>query len=300
MAAAKAAAVTGRKASPACSGAVVADALQVLGHEEVEADQHAVEEEAGGVGAGAAAVGEQAQRQSGCAARAWPATKTAMQQRAERQRDDGGRRRAQPASAECTMPNTSARGAERRAQRSGDVESRRRAARSRPGTRGAATIAATPIGDVEQEPVAPRQRLGQRAADDAARRGPDAGQRAVGGHRARPLRPFGKLADSSASVDGRQRGGADALHGAGGDHPRRRLRQAHGQRRRGEQADAEHERAPAAEQVAGARAEQQQAAERQRVGVLRPRQAGRARTRGRRGCCGSAAIRIDTSIRTSR
>src|SRR4051812_29668454 len=39
-------------------------------------------------------------------------------------------------------------------------------------------------------------------------------------------------------------------------------------------ADAEHERAPAPEQVTGSGSEEQQTAERQGVGVLRPRQAG--------------------------
>src|SRR3954452_19852899 len=70
VAAAKAAGVTGREGRPGSSREegqaglqrrVSTDALEVLGHEEVEADQHAVEQEAGGVGAGAAAVGEQAQ-----------------------------------------------------------------------------------------------------------------------------------------------------------------------------------------------------------------------------------------------
>jgi hypothetical protein len=42
---------------------VAADALEVLGHEEEEAQQRAVEQEAGGVGAGARTAGEQAQRQ---------------------------------------------------------------------------------------------------------------------------------------------------------------------------------------------------------------------------------------------
>ena len=131
---------------------------------------------------------------------------------------------------------------------------------------------------VEEEAVAPRQRLGQRAADDQARGGADAGQRAVGGHRARALLALGEARRQQRQRRRRQRGGADALHGAGGDHPSRRLRQADGQRGGGEQADAEHERAPAPEQVTGARAEQQQPAERQRVGVLRPRQAGVAET----------------------
>ena len=55
-----------------------ADALKVLGHEEVEAHQHAVEEEAGGVGAGAAAVGEEAQRHERPGSAPLTVTKTAM------------------------------------------------------------------------------------------------------------------------------------------------------------------------------------------------------------------------------
>jgi hypothetical protein len=67
---------------------------------------------------------------------------------------------------------------------------------------------------------------------------------------------------------------ADALRGASGEHRGRRLREPDRQRRGREQRDPGDEGAPAPEQVTGGRADQQQAAERQRVGVLRPRQAG--------------------------
>jgi hypothetical protein len=130
-------------------------------------------------------------------------------------------------------------------------------------------------GDVEEEPVAPGQRLGQHTADDQAEARADAGQRTIGGHRPRPLTSFGEARRQQRQRRRRKRGGTDALHGARRDHPRRRLRQAHGERRRREHGDAEHEGAPPAEQVADARAEQQQAAERERVRVLRPREPGR-------------------------
>jgi hypothetical protein len=129
-------------------------------------------------------------------------------------------------------------------------------------------------GQVDQEAHAPRQQLGQRAAEDQAGGGAEPGQRAIGGHRPRPLLALGEAGRQQREGGGSQRCGADALHGARSDHPGRRLRQPNGQRRGGEQPDAEHERAPAPEQIAGARTEQQQPAERQRVRVLRPREAG--------------------------
>jgi hypothetical protein len=52
----------GQERKPGDERAVAAYALQVLGHEEGEAQQRGVEQEAGGVGAGALAAGEQAQR----------------------------------------------------------------------------------------------------------------------------------------------------------------------------------------------------------------------------------------------
>jgi hypothetical protein len=130
-------------------------------------------------------------------------------------------------------------------------------------------------GDVEEEPDAPGQRLGQHAADDQPGGGADAGQRSVGRHRPRALLAFGKARRQQRQGGGRQRGGAHALHGACGDHGDLGLREPDAQRRDGEQADAGDERPSSAEQVADARAEQQQAAEGQGVGVLHPGQAGR-------------------------
>ena len=79
---------------------------------------------------------------------------------------------------------------------------------------------------------------------------------------------------SSARVDGRGDRGADALQRAGGEQPGRRLGEPAEQRGEGEEGDAGHEDPAPAEDVAGAGAEQQQAAEGQGVGVLDPGEAG--------------------------
>ena len=76
--------------------------------------------------------------------------------------------------------------------------------------------------------------------------------------------------------EGRRGGdrGADPLQGAGAEQPGRRLGDAAEHRGEGEEGDAGDEDLAAAEDVTGAGAEQQQAAEGQRVGVLHPGEAG--------------------------
>ena len=78
----------------------------------------------------------------------------------------------------------------------------------------------------------------------------------------------------SASVDGAAIAAPSALERPRGEEPGGGLRQPGGERGAGEEGDADDEHAAAAEDVAGAGAEQQEAAEGQRVGVLHPRQAG--------------------------
>ena len=96
---------------------VVADALEVLGHEEVELDQHAVEQEAGGVGAGAAAVGEQAQRHEGLRGARLPETKSASSSAPSASATTSRRRPSRrPRNGRCRTP---APRPERRARRSG-------------------------------------------------------------------------------------------------------------------------------------------------------------------------------------
>ena len=67
----------------------------------------------------------------------------------------------------------------------------------------------------------------------------------------------------------------DALHRSGGGEPRGGLREATHQARHGEQDEAEEEHPTPAEEVGGAPAEEQEAREREDVGVDDPLQAGR-------------------------
>ena len=79
---------------------------------------------------------------------------------------------------------------------------------------------------------------------------------------------------SSASVDGAAIAAPTPCTARAASSQVGRLRRAARERREREEGDAEDEHAPAAEEVAGACAEQEQAAEGQRVGVLHPREAG--------------------------
>ena len=99
-----------------------------------------------------------------------------------------------------------------------------------------------------------------------------AGDRAPDAERAVALGALGE-----GGGDDRQRGrgddrGAEALHRARGDQPRLGLREAAGKRGEREQHQADHEHPPAPQQVGEAAAQQQEAAERERVGVDDPRE----------------------------
>ena len=119
--------------------------------------------------------------------------------------------------------------------------------------------------DVDQEHRAPAGELDQHAAEDLAGHEAYRGDRAVQADGTRALRPFGKAGGDERQRGGSDDGGARALEDPGGEQqrgvPGQSARQA-GQRERDE-ADDEH--APPAEQVSGPAAEDEQAAERDRV-----------------------------------
>ena len=213
MAAAITAAVTGQERESGLERAEAGDALQVLGHEEEEADQRAVEEEPGAVGAGAAAVGEQPQREQRLLHAGLVDDEAGEQHDARRHGGDRGRRG--PADVGGVHDAEHQRGgAERRAQRSGDIQPRGVPLRLVEHARGG-DDRRDADGDVEQEPVAPGQGGGQHAAEEQPGRGADTRERAVRGHRPHPLRPFGEVRRQQRERRGRERGGADALRGAG-------------------------------------------------------------------------------------
>ena len=123
----------------------------------------------------------------------------------------------------------------------------------------------------EQHPL-PAGVLGQEAAEQHAGGAAGAGDRAPDAQRAVALGALGE-----GRGDDRQRGrgedrGAEALDGAGGDQPARALGETTGQRGGGEEDQAGDEDAAAAEQVGHAPAEQQEAAEDERVRVDDPGQ----------------------------
>ena len=119
--------------------------------------------------------------------------------------------------------------------------------------------------DVHQEHRAPAGELHQDAAENLASHETDRGGRAVHAER-----PVAQVALGEAGGDQRQgrrrdQGGARALQDAGGDEQDRVVREAAGQRGRGEDQQADDEHPAAAQQVGGSPAEHQQAAERDRV-----------------------------------
>ena len=125
---------------------------------------------------------------------------------------------------------------------------------------------------VDEEGPAPVH-LGEGATEDEADRGAGAGHGGVDAHGAVAL-----LAGGEGRGDQGERGrggdrGADALQDARADHHRLVLGEPAEQRGDREHGDADDEHPAAAEDVAEPAAEQQQAAEGERVGVHHPRQA---------------------------
>ena len=127
-------------------------------------------------------------------------------------------------------------------------------------------------GDVDEQAPAPRQQVGEQAAEQHADAGAGRGGRAVHGDRACARGALGE--GGRQQRERRRRGdrGADALQRAGAEQPRLRLREAAEQGGADEQAEPGDEDAAPAQQIAQARAQQQQATERQRVCVLHPGQ----------------------------
>jgi hypothetical protein len=127
---------------------------------------------------------------------------------------------------------------------------------------------------VDEEAEPPRDQVRDQAAQHQADAGADAGGCGVVGERARAVRPFGEVRGQQGQCRWREDRRADALHRARAEQPGRATAPADRQRSEGEQRrPAMNMRAP--EDVAGARAQQQQSPEHQRVRVLHPGQAGR-------------------------
>ena len=167
---------------------------------------------------------------------------------------------------------------QRQAGRDGDRagEVKRAGGRPRRGSRRASAARAGRRGDtdrdVDEQHPAPAQPAGEDPAEQHA--GGAAGAR----HRAPdPERTVALGALRERGRDDRQRRrrddrGAEALHRAGGDQPSLGLGDPAGERGQREQHQADHEHPPAPEQVGQPAAEQQEAAEGQRVGVHHPGQ----------------------------
>ena len=128
--------------------------------------------------------------------------------------------------------------------------------------------------DVDEQHPPPVEVFGEDAAEQQAQRGAGAGHRGVHGER-----PVAFLALRERRRHQRQRGGrrdgpADALDDPTGEEQLEVRGGATEEAAEGEQGQADDEHLPAPEDVAGPPAQQQQAAERQRVRVDRPRHVG--------------------------
>ena len=126
---------------------------------------------------------------------------------------------------------------------------------------------------VDEEDPVPVDRLGQRAAGQQPDRGAGRRDEAVDPDRLRLLARLGEHRDDHPEDHGRGERAAGALHEARRDQHLLALGQPAQQRGDGEDREADHEDALAADQVADAPGEQQQAAERDQVGVDHPGEA---------------------------
>ena len=113
---------------------------------------------------------------------------------------------------------------------------------------------------------------GQYAAQQQARRAAGAGHRRVDAKRPVAFPAFGEVGGDQRQRGRRDHRAADALHRPGGKQPRLARGEAAEQRRGRKQQQPEHEHPPPAKDVTGAAAEQEQAAEGDRVGVHHPLQ----------------------------
>ena len=126
--------------------------------------------------------------------------------------------------------------------------------------------------DVDEEDPLPRQGVGEDAAEEHARGGAEAADGAPDAERDVPLAAFGKGRHQDRERSRRDRGGAEALEGAGADQRPLGPREPAEERADRERDQADHEDAPAAEQVRGSPAQEQEAAEDERVGGDHPLQ----------------------------
>jgi hypothetical protein len=116
----------------------------------------------------------------------------------------------------------------------------------------------------------PVQRVGEDAAEQHADRSAAGGDEPDHAHRLRPLGGLREERHDQRERDGGHDGGAQPLDGARADEELLRAGDAARERREREERHAEHEQAPVAEQVAEPAAEEQEAPERQEVGVHHP------------------------------
>ena len=123
----------------------------------------------------------------------------------------------------------------------------------------------------EQHPL-PAGPLGEHAAEQHAGRAARAGDGAPDAERLVALGALGEGRGDDRERGGGDQRGAEALHGARRDQHDVALGEPAGERREREQPHAVDEHAPPAEQVGQAAAEQQEAAEEERVGVHDPGQ----------------------------
>jgi hypothetical protein len=128
-------------------------------------------------------------------------------------------------------------------------------------------------GDVDIEDPAPRQQIGQDPTEERPRGSPDSRHGAPDPERTRPLGWFLERHGEDGQRGGGQHRRAQALQGARTDQHELVLRQGAHQAGTGEEQQTEHEDASAPEQVCGAAAQEQEAAEGQGVGIDHPLQA---------------------------
>nr|GEU28231.1 hypothetical protein [Tanacetum cinerariifolium] len=245
--------------------------LQVLGREKEKADHRSQEQQPGAIGRRPRRHCKQAQRHDGLCRMALVEDECDQQQQAAGHGALGGG--VQPAGAgraDQAVHERRHAGRGRHCPQRIEVAGAARAfldvAQRRPDHGGADR-------QVDEETHAPRQPLGQHAAQHQPHAGGNAGHGAVIRHGAGALGAFGKRGLQQRQRRWREDGGAQALHGPRAHHHGRRGRQADGQRGQREHGQAQHQHAAPSDQVAGARGQQQKAAKSQRVGALHPGQA---------------------------
>ena len=259
--------------------AVAEHVLQELGQEEEHPEHAAHEHEAGQVREGAVAVGEQPQRRD-------RRRRTGFDEREGRQQhqtDDERQDRA------LVTPSVGRRPHEAIDKR-GHADGRRQGPGEVDAPHVPISLGQVATGqdeqddadrDVHEEHPAPRRPLDEHSAGDQTDGAAADRHRGVESDRAGALGTLAEHHHEQGQRGRRRERGADALHGASGKEQARRRGEAAGQRTDREERDAGDEDPPATEQVTAARAQQQEAAERQRVGVEHPGQVGAAeRQRG--------------------